>query len=151
MLLLFYVLMSDFQQMISSTITYFSNLLRAAFLPESLENLPKEEKQKYGEWPESKKEISGAWLPHCVRYVRYLYSYWRQRVGLSPHVHLTLVISNSNFTKYLISWSKFVAKMVYFAIYRNLFCLNSFYLKFCYLKVRIIVPLDIEIMRVSCI
>lgn len=58
------------KQMISSTITYFSNLLRAAFLPESLENLPKEEKQKYGEWPESKKEISGAWLPHCVRYVR---------------------------------------------------------------------------------
>ena len=59
-----------FQQMISSTITYFSNLLRAAFLPQSLENIPKEDKQKYGEWPESKREISGAWLPHCVRYVR---------------------------------------------------------------------------------
>lgn len=58
------------KQMISSTITYFSNLLRAALLPQSMENLPIEDKEKYGNWPESKREISGAWLPHCVRYVR---------------------------------------------------------------------------------
>ena len=66
----FTVYFTSFQQMISSTITYFSNLLRAAFLPQSLENIPAEDKEKYGEWPESKREISGAWLPHCVRHVR---------------------------------------------------------------------------------
>lgn len=61
---------NTFKQMVSSTIKYFSNLVRAAFLPKSLENIPADGLQEYGVWPDSKKEIPGAWLPHCVRYVR---------------------------------------------------------------------------------
>lgn len=59
-----------FKQMVSSTIKFFSNLLRGAFLPKSLETLPADEKKQYGEWPDSSKDLSGAWLPHCVRYIR---------------------------------------------------------------------------------
>ncbi|XP_029647749.1 exocyst complex component 2-like isoform X1 [Octopus sinensis] len=60
----------QFKQMVSDVITFFANLVRAAFLPESLENLPREEREKYGIWPENKQEIPFAWLPHCVRCVR---------------------------------------------------------------------------------
>ncbi|GAB1601968.1 exocyst complex component 2-like isoform X1 [Argonauta hians] len=60
----------QFKQMVSDVITFFANLVRAAFLPESLENLPKDQREKYGIWPENKKDIPFAWLPHCVRCVR---------------------------------------------------------------------------------
>ncbi|KAL4222023.1 Exocyst complex component 2 [Mactra antiquata] len=59
-----------FKQMVSSTIKYFSNIVRAAFLPKSLENLAEDKLKELGIWPDSQQEISGAWLPHCVRYVR---------------------------------------------------------------------------------
>lgn len=61
---------SQFKQMISEVINFFTNLVRAAFLPESLENLPHPEREKYGIWPESKQDLPFAWLPHCVRCVR---------------------------------------------------------------------------------
>ncbi|KAL5021978.1 hypothetical protein ScPMuIL_001133 [Solemya velum] len=60
----------QFKQMIMDVIVLFVNLLRAAFLPETLENIPLQNKEVYGKWPATKQDISGAWLPHCVRYVR---------------------------------------------------------------------------------
>ncbi|KAL3858816.1 hypothetical protein ACJMK2_009069 [Sinanodonta woodiana] len=61
---------AQFKQMVCEILRLFSNLLRAAFLPNSLENLSEKERQMYGQWPENKRDVPGAWLPHCVRYVR---------------------------------------------------------------------------------
>lgn len=61
---------SKFKQMITGIIAVFANLVRASFLPESLENIPSEERAQYGVWHSSKQDISGAWLPICVRYIR---------------------------------------------------------------------------------
>ncbi|XP_059170244.1 exocyst complex component 2-like [Physella acuta] len=60
------------KQMMTEVITLFSNYVRAAFLPESLENLPENERVKFGVWPSSGKQdhVSGAWLPTCVRNIR---------------------------------------------------------------------------------
>ncbi|XP_052817552.1 exocyst complex component 2-like [Mya arenaria] len=60
---------NKFKEMVSSTIKYFSNLVRGAFLPASLETLGAEERRQYGVWSETH-NVSGSWLPHCVRYVR---------------------------------------------------------------------------------
>ena len=57
--------------MVSSTTKYFCNLIRAAFLERSLENMEAEKRKEYGDWSDSRQDVSGAWLPHCVRYVRY--------------------------------------------------------------------------------
>lgn len=60
----------QFRQMINDIIALFTNLIRAAFLPQSLENVAPEERRVYGIWPESKHDIPSAWLPSCVRHVR---------------------------------------------------------------------------------
>ncbi|KAK0062725.1 exocyst complex component 2 [Biomphalaria pfeifferi] len=58
--------------MMTEIITLFANFVRAAFLPESLENMSEHEREKLGVWPSSGKSehISGAWLPTCVRNIR---------------------------------------------------------------------------------
>lgn len=61
---------SQFKQMISEVVNFFTNLVRATFLPDSLEKLPQQEREKYGIWPENKQDLPFAWLPHCVRCVR---------------------------------------------------------------------------------
>ncbi|XP_064641021.1 exocyst complex component 2-like isoform X2 [Lineus longissimus] len=61
---------AQFKTMISEVINLFSNLLRAAFLPDTLESLERKERKNYGHWPDPRIDIPGAWLPHCVRYVR---------------------------------------------------------------------------------
>lgn len=54
--------------MITDTISLFSNLVRAAFLPQTLpEKLSAEDKTKYGQWNQV---IPGDWLPSCVRHIR---------------------------------------------------------------------------------
>ncbi|CAL1540086.1 unnamed protein product [Lymnaea stagnalis] len=60
------------KQMMAEVITLFANYVRAAFLPESLENLPDVEREKLGVWPTSAKQehVSGSWLPTCVRNIR---------------------------------------------------------------------------------
>ncbi|KAK3086910.1 hypothetical protein FSP39_025328 [Pinctada imbricata] len=61
---------SKFKQMVTDVISLFSNLVRAAFLPKSLENTPEENRKEFGIWRDNKQEIPGAWLPSGVRYVR---------------------------------------------------------------------------------
>ncbi|KAL8560897.1 hypothetical protein ACOMHN_059081 [Nucella lapillus] len=59
------------KQMIAELVGLFANFVRAAFLPESLENLPDAERDKFGLWPTTAKSImAGTWLPHCVRTIR---------------------------------------------------------------------------------
>ncbi|PVD20477.1 hypothetical protein C0Q70_18633 [Pomacea canaliculata] len=59
------------KQMIAELVGLFANFVRAAFLPESLENLPDSERLKFGVWPAaSKSVVQGTWLPHCVRTIR---------------------------------------------------------------------------------
>ena len=59
------------QQMIAELVGLFANFVRAAFLPESLENLTDMEREKFGLWPSvSKSLVAGTWLPHCVRTIR---------------------------------------------------------------------------------
>ncbi|KAH3776747.1 hypothetical protein DPMN_178179, partial [Dreissena polymorpha] len=60
---------NKFKEMVSSLVKYFSNLIRAAFLPKSLATIPADTRKEYGAWSDSQ-DVSGAWLPHCVRYVR---------------------------------------------------------------------------------
>ncbi|XP_062584867.1 exocyst complex component 2-like isoform X2 [Saccostrea cucullata] len=62
---------SKFKQMVTDLISLFSNLVRAAFLPESLENIPKETRDTYGTWPAPCSDIPGGWLPSSVRHVRF--------------------------------------------------------------------------------
>ncbi|XP_078337720.1 exocyst complex component 2-like isoform X2 [Crassostrea virginica] len=62
---------SQFKQMVTDLISLFSNLVRAAFLPDSLENIPKETRDPYGKWPCPCSEIPGGWLPSSVRYIRF--------------------------------------------------------------------------------
>lgn len=58
--------------MVTEIISLFSNLVRAAFLPQTLpEKLSAEDISKYGQWKECKQDIPGAWLPSCVRHIRY--------------------------------------------------------------------------------
>ena len=58
--------------MMTEVISLFANFVRAAFLPESLENLPDTEREKFGIWPTTGKpeNVSGSWLPQCVRNIR---------------------------------------------------------------------------------
>lgn len=58
------------QQMVTDLISLFSNLVRAAFLPESLENIAKEMRDSFGKWPCPCSDIPGGWLPSSVRYIR---------------------------------------------------------------------------------
>lgn len=62
---------SKLKQMIAELVGLFANFVRAAFLPESLENLPDVEREKFGVWPTlGKSTVPGTWLPHCVRIIR---------------------------------------------------------------------------------
>ncbi|XP_076469821.1 exocyst complex component 2-like [Babylonia areolata] len=62
---------SKLKQMIAELVGLFANFVRAAFLPESLENLPDTEREKFGLWPSTPKAVvAGTWLPHCVRTIR---------------------------------------------------------------------------------
>ena len=54
--------------MILSIISLFSHLVRAAFLPRTLRPA---DLALYGNWRENKKDSPSAWLPFCVRYIRY--------------------------------------------------------------------------------
>uniref|UniRef100_K1QJP7 Exocyst complex component 2 n=1 Tax=Magallana gigas TaxID=29159 RepID=K1QJP7_MAGGI len=62
---------SQFKQMVTDLISLFSNLVRAAFLPESLENIAKETRDSFGKWPCPCSDIPGGWLPSSVRYIRF--------------------------------------------------------------------------------
>ena len=60
--------------MIAELVGLFANFVRAAFLPESLENLSDMEREKFGLWPTvSKSLVAGTWLPHCVRTIRWVF------------------------------------------------------------------------------
>ncbi|KAK7493846.1 hypothetical protein BaRGS_00014987, partial [Batillaria attramentaria] len=62
---------SKLKQMIAELVGLFANFVRAAFLPESLENLKDAEREKFGIWPTmGKSTVPGTWLPHCVRIIR---------------------------------------------------------------------------------
>ncbi|XP_063951226.1 exocyst complex component 2-like [Lytechinus pictus] len=62
---------ASFTAMMTKITTYFADLVRAAFLPESLEKKNEKERAKLGEWGDSKNEVgAGAWLPQCVRSIR---------------------------------------------------------------------------------
>ncbi|CAG5128462.1 unnamed protein product, partial [Candidula unifasciata] len=60
------------KQMMAEVITLFANYVRAAFLPDSLENLPEADREKLGIWPTTGKQdhISCSWLPTYVRNIR---------------------------------------------------------------------------------
>lgn len=59
------------QAMMTKITTYFADLVRAAFLPESLEKKNEKDRAKLGEWGDNKNEVgAGAWLPQCVRSIR---------------------------------------------------------------------------------
>ncbi|XP_071785784.1 exocyst complex component 2-like isoform X2 [Asterias amurensis] len=61
----------NFRQMVTEVTVLFANLVRAAFLPDSLCKLRKEDRAKYGFWSDTRQEgAAGAWLPPCVRSVR---------------------------------------------------------------------------------
>ncbi|XP_038068358.1 exocyst complex component 2-like [Patiria miniata] len=61
----------NFRQMVTEVTVLFANLVRAAFLPDSLIKIRKEERAKYGFWSDTKQDgAAGAWLPPCVRSVR---------------------------------------------------------------------------------
>ncbi|CAH1269792.1 Hypp4243 [Branchiostoma lanceolatum] len=59
-----------FKKMVKEVMSVYSKLLRAAFLPQSLSSLPKEERAKYGVWPEGKYDNMAHWLPQFVRTIR---------------------------------------------------------------------------------
>ncbi|KAK7114741.1 exocyst complex component 2-like [Littorina saxatilis] len=62
---------SKLKQMIAELVGLFANFVRAAFLPESLENAADSEREKFGIWPTvAKSMVAGTWLPHCVRTIR---------------------------------------------------------------------------------
>lgn len=62
---------SKLKQMIAELVGLFANFVRAAFLPESLENLPDVERERFGVWPTmGRSTVPGTWLPHCVRTIR---------------------------------------------------------------------------------
>nr|XP_006811907.1 PREDICTED: exocyst complex component 2-like [Saccoglossus kowalevskii] len=64
-----------FKKKLTEICRQFAYLVRAAFLPQTLVKLPHDERKKFGVWKEDNKQDSGsAWLPHCVRIVRSLYS-----------------------------------------------------------------------------
>ena len=68
---MFFCLLSNMKQMVTEVTVLFANLVRAAFLPDSLIKLRKEERAKYGFWSDTRQEgAAGAWLPPCVRSVR---------------------------------------------------------------------------------
>lgn len=69
--------------MVTDLISLFSNLVRAAFLPESLENIAKETRDSFGKWPCPCSDIPGGWLPSSVRYIRSATMY----ISLSPSTH----------------------------------------------------------------
>eukprot|EP00058_Branchiostoma_floridae_P027001 XP_002612492.1 hypothetical protein BRAFLDRAFT_214268 [Branchiostoma floridae] len=61
---------SKFKKMVEEVMSVYSKLLRAAFLPETLSSLPKEQRAKYGVWPEGKYDNMAHWLPQFVRTIR---------------------------------------------------------------------------------
>lgn len=61
----------ELKKMIAELVGLFANFVRAAFLPESLENVTDAEREKFGVWPAvAKQAVAGTWLPHCVRTIR---------------------------------------------------------------------------------
>lgn len=78
----FVVLFLFIQQMVTDLISLFSNLVRAAFLPESLENIAQETRDSFGKWPCPCSDIPGGWLPSSVRYIR-------SAINLSPRTHFS--------------------------------------------------------------
>ncbi|XP_067945613.1 exocyst complex component 2-like [Watersipora subatra] len=59
-----------FKQMIHELLLTYCNLVRRAFLPESLQSYSEHKQLEYGDWTLSKSELPSAWLPQCVRTVR---------------------------------------------------------------------------------
>ncbi|XP_072169116.1 exocyst complex component 2-like [Diadema setosum] len=60
-----------FKTMMTKITSYFADLVRAAFLPESLEKKDEKERASLGVWIDSKHDTgAGAWLPQCVRNIR---------------------------------------------------------------------------------
>lgn len=62
-----------FKRMVLESIERFTNLLRAAVLPHTLDRMSPQ-RQSYGVWPSHGQESVVPWLPHCLRYVRATYS-----------------------------------------------------------------------------
>lgn len=60
-----------FKEMILGGIRYFSNLIRAAFIPQTFKK--GEDSVEYGDWGHDGKK-GGTWLPSCLRHVRTTYS-----------------------------------------------------------------------------
>ncbi|ESO82768.1 hypothetical protein LOTGIDRAFT_108931 [Lottia gigantea] len=56
--------------MIKELVGLYTAFVRAAILPESLEDVGDIQLEKLGVWPSRRQDISGAWLPHCVRHIR---------------------------------------------------------------------------------
>ncbi|XP_071479257.1 exocyst complex component 2-like [Diadema antillarum] len=60
-----------FKTMMTKITSYFADLVRAAFLPDSLEKKDEKERASLGVWIDSKHDMgAGAWLPQCVRNIR---------------------------------------------------------------------------------
>jgi hypothetical protein len=64
------------KEMLRSLLDYFTDLLRLAFFPAYLNEMSEDHLARLGPWTpfdETKQEAAGAWLPFCVRHVRYFY------------------------------------------------------------------------------
>lgn len=62
---------SIFKEIILGEIRYFSNMIRAAVIPQTLKDI---EQDEYGTWGEENEKIVGQWLPSCLRHVRKSYA-----------------------------------------------------------------------------
>ena len=65
------------QEMLRSLLDYFADLLRLSFFPAYLNDMSEDHRARLGSWTpfdETKQEAAGAWLPFCVRHVRYFYT-----------------------------------------------------------------------------
>ena len=64
----------EFQSLVKEILTTFSNIVRVAFIPQSMAKLSKQDekyKQLFTNWPDIKDEkIKSQILPHCVRVCR---------------------------------------------------------------------------------
>lgn len=59
--------------MVLTSIEQFTGILRAAILLHTLDRSTIQ-KQSYGVWPSQNQDNVVLWLPHCLRYVRSMYS-----------------------------------------------------------------------------